>query len=161
MLLNEFVNQIRVVLNRVVIAVGFWRFSTALKVDRNDLVVGHERRAVGNEIPPRIQAGAKAVDAQERRAVFSAVNLVIHFDQAAHGKLLCRTLRGMAQSVPRLEAQLTRVAGESRVLSFVSCVLADYIRTIHEITPNRTNKAASCCFVDRFARQADLSELED
>jgi hypothetical protein len=38
---------------------------------------------------------------------------------------------------------------------------ADYIRTIHETTPNRTNKAALCGFVDRFARQADLSELGD
>src|SRR6266513_670967 len=109
MLLNEFVNQIRVVLNRVVIAVGFWRFSTALKVDRDDLVVGHERRAVGNEIPPRIQAGAKAVDAQERRAVFSAVNLVIHFDQGAHGKLLCGTLRRFAPERITVTARATSI----------------------------------------------------
>src|SRR5882672_1507283 len=126
MLLNEFVNQIRVVLNRVVIAVGFWRFSTALKVDRNDLVVGHERRAVGNEIPPRIQAGAKAVDAQQRIAMLLTVNLVIHFDQTTHGKLLCGTLRGMAQSVPRLEAQLTSVAGESDLNRFTGDFFAGF-----------------------------------
>src|SRR5258708_35877809 len=40
-----------------------------------------------------------------------------------------------------------------------SCVPADYIRTIHETTPNPTNKAASCGFVDRFSSQADLSKL--
>ena len=28
----------------------------------------------------------------------------------------------------------------SSLLVFVSCVLADYTRTIHETTPNRTNK---------------------
>jgi len=37
---------------------------------------------------------------------------------------------------------------------------ADYIRTIHETTPNRTNKAASCGFVDRSPSQANLSNQE-
>src|SRR5260370_30344351 len=113
MLVNEFVNQVRVVLNRVVSAVVFRRFSAALQVDRDDLVVGRQGRAVGNEIPPRVQAGAKAVDAQQRIAMLLTVNLVIHFDQTAHGKLLSGTLRGMTQRLTRPQALLTSVAGES------------------------------------------------
>jgi len=45
-------------------------------------------------------------------------------------------------------------------LSLASCVAADHTRTIHETTPNRTNKGASCGFVDRLPQQADLSKPE-
>ncbi len=34
---------------------------------------------------------------------------------------------------------------------------ADYTRTIHETTPRRTTKAASCDFVDRFQLQGALT----
>ncbi len=39
--------------------------------------------------------------------------------------------------------------GRSVLICFVC--FADHAKTIHEITRNRTNKAASCGFVDRFS----------
>ena len=50
---------------------------------------------------------------------------------------VCKAVDDVSFTVDAGEVTLRKL---SSLLVFVSCVLADYTRTIHETTPNRTNK---------------------
>ena len=93
MLQNELIKQIGVILSRVFRIVRFRRLSASFQINQDELIFVGERL---NEVSPRIRAGAKAVDAEQRIAL--AVDFVMEFDRD-RGPPLVRFLWGMLTQV--------------------------------------------------------------